>query len=90
MYILLRHFDIRVNNACEQTPAEKAGEESLQVQLLPGLLFLNPIEPVVPMARCTIRLLRLPGMACSERITYPDPREDPKSRSRNGGSYKVP
>ena len=21
---------------------------------------------------------------------YPDPREDPKSRSRNGGSYKVP
>ena len=28
-----------------------------------------------------------------ERIilpTYPDPREDPKSRSLNGGSYKVP
>ena len=23
-------------------------------------------------------------------LQYPDPREDPKSRSLNGGSYKVP
>ena len=24
------------------------------------------------------------------RVPFPDPREDPKSRSLNGGSYKVP
>ena len=28
------------------------------------------------------------GSHCT--VTFPDPREDPKSRSLNGGSYKVP
>ena len=29
------------------------------------------------------------GGAC-QGISFPDPQEDPKSRSLNGGSYKVP
>ena len=30
------------------------------------------------------------ALSAPDMVPFPDPREDPKSRSLNGGSYKVP
>ena len=59
------------------------------VKGIPALFGLNPASNF--MGFTVYYPKRLKVTYSTTRIRYcPDPREDPKSRSLNGGSYKVP